>query len=91
MESIMDLLNAMNDQTRQQIIMVFQSQKEYRANDIAGRFSLSRPTISHHLNLMKRAKILSARKEGKEIYYSFNKAHVIGSMETLIKYLKSCC
>jgi len=88
---ILDLLNALNDQTRQNIIMIFQTQKEYCVNDIAKQFKLSRPTISHHLNLMKRSKILSAKKEGREIYYSFNKEYVIGRLELLIAYLRECC
>ena len=90
-ESVLDLLNALNDKTRQYIIMLFQSQKEYCANDIAKKFNLSRPTISHHLNLMKRSKILSARKEGKEIHYSFNKEYVISNLELLTAYLRGCC
>lgn len=90
-ERILELLNALNDQTRQKIIMIFMVQKEYCVNDIAMQFDLSRPTISHHLNLMKRAKILSARKEGKEIYFSFNKDYVVGNLELLIKFLNNCC
>lgn len=89
-EPILELLSALNDSTRQKIILIFQAQKEYCVNDIAKQFSLSRPTISHHLNLMKRAKILSSRKDGKEIYYSFNKEYVIGTLESLIKFLNEC-
>jgi DNA-binding transcriptional ArsR family regulator len=90
-ESILDLLNALNDPTRQEIVFLFQKQPEFCVNDIARQFSLSRPAISHHLNLMKRAKILNARKEGKEVYYSFNKEHVTGSLDLLSNYLKGCC
>lgn len=90
-ESILDLLTALNDKTRQNIIMMFKAKGEYCVNDIAKQFNLSRPTISHHLNLMKRSRILSARKEGKEIYYSFNKEFVIANLELLVEYLKGCC
>ena len=90
-EPILELLNALNDPTRQNIIMIFQTKKEYCVNDITKHFSLSRPTISHHLNLMRRSKILSTRKEGKEIYYSFNKEYVIKNLELLIVFLKGCC
>ncbi len=89
--AILDIFNALKDPTRQDILMLFQLQKEYNATSIASHFKLSRPTISHHLNLMKRAKILTTRKEGKEIYYSFNKSHVIGNLETLIVYMKGAC
>jgi|WetSurMetagenome_2_1015567.scaffolds.fasta_scaffold1016394_1 ArsR family transcriptional regulator, arsenate/arsenite/antimonite-responsive transcriptional repressor len=90
-ESILDLLNALNDPTRQEIVLLFQKQPEFCANDIAKQFSLSRPAISHHLNLMKRAKILNARKNGKEVYYSFNKEHVLNTLEMLTGFLKGCC
>ncbi len=90
-EITLELLNALNDITRQKIILIFMDRDEYCANDIAKQFSLSRPTISHHLNLMKRSKILNARKEGKEIFYSFNKDYVINHLEQLIAFLKKCC
>lgn len=91
MENILDSLNALNNKTRQDIIMLFQNQKEYCANDIAKQFKLTRPTISHHLNLMKRSKILDARKDGKEIYYSLNKKNIENKLELLLSCVRSCC
>ncbi|NTU92653.1 MAG: winged helix-turn-helix transcriptional regulator [Chlorobiaceae bacterium] len=90
-ESILELLNALNDPTRQEIVFLFQKQPEFCVNDIARQFSLSRPAISHHLNLMRRAKILNSRKEGKEVYYSFNKEHVLNTLELMTTYFKGCC
>jgi DNA-binding transcriptional ArsR family regulator len=90
-EDILTVLQALNDPTRQEIIMLFQEKPEYCVTGIANQFKLSRPTISHHLNLMKRARILTSRKEGKEIYFSFNKDFVIGQLEMLVRYLKGCC
>ncbi|MDH4182795.1 MAG: metalloregulator ArsR/SmtB family transcription factor [Nitrospinota bacterium] len=87
----MDLLRALSDENRQKIIMLFAKHKELCANDIASRFTLSRPAVSHHLNLMKRAGALKARKDGKEIYYSFNKPYVIDLLKSLIKSMESCC
>ncbi len=85
------MLNALSDATRQEILKVITSQKEICVNDIAGNFNLSRPTISHHLNLMRRVKLLNSRKEGKEIYYSFNKPYVIEILESYLNELKNCC
>jgi len=86
-----ELLRALSDETRQEILKVISCQKEICANDIASNFKLTRPTISHHLNLMKRVRLLSSRKEGKEIYYSFNKEYVIGVLESYLNRLKTCC
>jgi len=87
----LELLNALSDATRQEILRVISCQKEICVNDIAANFDLSRPTISHHLNLMRRVKLLNSRKEGKEIYYSFNKAYVIKTLESFLGELKNCC
>lgn len=90
-EKCLDLLQALSDKTRQEIIMVFTSNKELCANDIANNFSLSRPTISHHLNLMKRIGILNSRKDGKEMYYSLNKSYLVDTLKMIIKSFKKCC
>lgn len=86
----LELLRALSDKTRQEIIMIFADKKEVYVTDIAKKFTLSRPTISHHLNLMKRAKLLNSRKEGKEIYYSLNKDYVIKLMSSILDGLKRC-
>ncbi len=90
-EDFLELLKALSDEHRQQIIRLFFSEKEVCVNDIASHFTLSRPTISHHLNLMKRARLLKSRKEGKEVYYSVNREYVIGIFEAFLKSFKNCC
>ncbi len=90
-DECLGFLRALADKTRQEIIMIFASQKEVCVSDIAKNFTLSRPTISHHLNLMKRSGLLNSRKEGKEIYYSFNKPYVAKVMESILSSIKRCC
>jgi ArsR family transcriptional regulator, arsenate/arsenite/antimonite-responsive transcriptional repressor len=90
-EKCLEVLSVLSDKTRQEIISVFANNKELRANDIAKKFSLSRPTVSHHLNLMKKAGVLNARKDGKEIYYSFNKKYVVKLLKSLTKTFCNCC
>ncbi len=87
----LELLRALSDKTRQEIIMVFADKKEVCVTDIAKKFTLSRPTISHHLNLMRRAKLLKSRKEGKGVYYSINKDYVIKLMSSILDGIKRCC
>ena len=90
-DEILEILNALGDRTRQEIILLFAAREEACVNEISDQFKLSRPTISHHLNLMKRAKVLNARKDGKEIYYSFNRDYVVVVLENMTNYLKKCC
>jgi ArsR family transcriptional regulator, arsenate/arsenite/antimonite-responsive transcriptional repressor len=91
LEEWIECMRACSDETRQKILLHCFSEKEICVNEIARQFTLSRPTISHHLNLMKRAKLLNTRKDGKEIYYSVNKEYIIDLMEAFIKTLKNCC
>ena len=91
LEELMELMRAFSDETRQKIIRQCFTERELCVNDIAKQFTLSRPTISHHLNLMKRAKLLNSRKEGKEIYYSVNKEYIVSLLEAFISTLKNCC
>lgn len=90
-DECMELLRALSDKTRQEIIMLFAAKKELRANDVAKNFSLSRPAISHHLNLMKRSGLLNSRKNGKEIYYSLNKQYVVELLTSILDSIKNCC
>ncbi len=90
-EGCSDFFSAFADKTRQEIIMIFVTEKELCANDIANKFTLSRPTISHHLNLLKRAKILNTRKDGKEIYFSINKPYIKDFLTSILKDIDSCC
>jgi ArsR family transcriptional regulator, arsenate/arsenite/antimonite-responsive transcriptional repressor len=88
---LLEVLRAFSDETRQKIIRHCFVEKEVCVSDIARQFTLSRPTISHHLNLMKRAKLLNSRKEGKEVYYSVNKEHIVNLLESFLNTIKDCC
>ncbi len=66
-----EAIRALADETRIEILQVI-GKRELNATEVANKCTLSRPTISHHLQILKRAKILESRKEGKEIYYSVN-------------------
>lgn len=65
------LFKALNDQTRREILEMLQK-KDMTAGDIADRFNISKPSISHHLDLLKQAGLVEAVKEGQFIYYSIN-------------------
>lgn len=66
-----DVIKALADETRLDILRLL-GNREMNVNEIASNSTVSRPTISHHLQIMKRARILTSRKEGKEMYYSIN-------------------
>lgn len=65
------VFKALNDSTRRQILEMLQ-EKDLTAGEIANGFNMSKPSISHHLDLLKQAGLVLAVKEGQFIYYSLN-------------------
>ncbi|MBK6936326.1 MAG: winged helix-turn-helix transcriptional regulator [Chitinophagaceae bacterium] len=65
------VFKALNDSTRREILELLQ-ERDMTAGEIVERFNISGPSISHHLDLLKQAKLVTAEKEGQFIYYSLN-------------------
>lgn len=65
------VFKALNDPTRREILQLLQ-EKDLTAGEIAEQFNMSWPSISHHLDLLKQAKLVIAEKDGQYIYYSLN-------------------
>jgi ArsR family transcriptional regulator len=62
---------ALADPTRRDILNLLKN-RDLTAGEIADHFRISKPSISHHLNLLKQADLVHAEKEGQYIYYSIN-------------------
>lgn len=62
---------ALGDETRQSIIMtLLQSEKVgLRVSEITEKTHLSRPAVSHHLQILKDAKIVAMRRKGTMNFY----------------------
>lgn len=65
------IFKALNDPTRREILELLQ-ERDMTAGEIAEKFRISWPSISHHLDLLKQAKLVSSEKEGQYVYYSLN-------------------
>jgi ArsR family transcriptional regulator len=65
------LFKALNDPTRREILELLK-EKDLTAGEIADQFKISKPSISHHLDLLRQAGLVVSVKEGQFIYYSLN-------------------
>lgn len=65
------LFHALSDPTRRKILDMLRKQ-DLTAGAIAEAFNISKPSISHHLDILKRANLVAAVKEGQFITYSIN-------------------
>lgn len=66
-----NLFKALNDPTRRKILQMLQD-KDLSAGEIASEFDISKPSISHHLDILKQAKLISSIRDGQFIRYSIN-------------------
>lgn len=83
------LLIALGDESRQHLILSMMKADDcngIRAIEVAQMTHLSRPAVSHHLQILKDASIVKTRKEGTKIYYYFDPD--MHSMTTLISALQ---
>jgi DNA-binding transcriptional ArsR family regulator len=62
---------AIGDETRQSIIITLLQNESsgMRVGEITNKTHLSRPAVSHHLQILKDAKIISMRRRGTMNYY----------------------
>ncbi|CAN5308880.1 sporulation delaying system autorepressor SdpR [soil metagenome] len=65
------LFKALDDPTRREILEMLK-EKDMTAGDIADAFTISKPSISHHLDLLRQANLVLSIKEGQFVRYSLN-------------------
>lgn len=73
--STQKILTALGDEMRQHLILVMMQSGDcsgMRVNDIAAKTRLSRPAVSHHLQILKDAGIVNMRREATKNYYYFD-------------------
>lgn len=65
------LFKALNDETRRQIVELLK-ERDMNAGEIADRFNISKPSISHHLDILRQADLVTSEKKGQFVEYSLN-------------------
>lgn len=65
------VFKALNDETRRKILQLLR-ERDLTAGEIADHFAFSKPTISHHLDLLRQAGLVLAVKDGQFVHYSLN-------------------
>ncbi|HAV53752.1 MULTISPECIES: autorepressor SdpR family transcription factor [Aequorivita] len=66
-----DIFKALNDETRREILELLKKE-DLTAGEIADNFNISKPSISHHLDILQRADLITGEKKGQFIHYSIN-------------------
>lgn len=72
-----ELFKILGDPTRLKIVEIL-LENEMCVNHIAETMGMGQSAISHQLRVMRQARLVIYRKEGKTAYYSLNDDHVEG-------------
>lgn len=75
---------AISDPIRRDILFYLKEQ-DLSAGDIAAKFDISAPSVSYHLNILKKADLVRETKYKNYIYYSLN----ISVFEEMILWFKT--
>ena len=68
---MINLFKALNDPTRRAILDMLKL-KDCTAGEIADAFDMTKPSISHHLNILKNAGLVDNTRKGQFIHYKLN-------------------
>ena len=82
------LFKALNDPTRREILELLKD-KDLTAGEIADKFSISKPSISHHLDLLRQAGLVVSVKEGQFVNYSLNTTVMDEMLKWVMQFTKN--
>ena len=74
-EDTATFFKVLGDPTRLRILFTLY-EGELCVNDISESISMTVSAVSHQLSLLKRAKLVASRREGKLVYYRLDDNHV---------------
>lgn len=82
-----NLFKALNDPVRREILKLLR-ERDLTAGEIAEHFDISKPSISHHLDILRNAGLVSSEKQGQFISYSINTTVLDDILEWIISLKK---
>jgi len=71
MKNISTVFAALSDPTRRLVLENLRS-RDLTPSELLGLIDVSQPTLSHHLDILKRAELIEGTREGQFIRYSLN-------------------
>ncbi len=72
---VVETFKALSDTTRAQLIYLL-TQGEYSVNELSEQVSITASGVSHHLARLRAIRLVRTRRDGNQIFYSIDDAHV---------------
>ncbi|WP_330848611.1 ArsR/SmtB family transcription factor [Thermus thermamylovorans] len=80
------LLKALADPTRMRLLLALRAAGELCVCDLALLVGVSVSAVSHQLRLLRQARLVAFRREGKQVYYRLADAHVAQLLEGALEH-----
>lgn len=81
-----DFFKIMGDSTRLQLLWALE-ESELCVGELAELLNMTKSAVSHQLKVLKTAKLVRNRKDGKNVYYSLNDHHVKLILEKALEHI----
>lgn len=85
--ALSDFLKVMSDSTRMRIMAALDNE-EMCVCDLSELLGMTKSAISHQLKVLKDAKLVKHRRDGKNVYYTLKDEHVKTILEMGIEHIK---
>ncbi|MDM5317802.1 metalloregulator ArsR/SmtB family transcription factor [Fictibacillus sp. b24] len=85
------LFQALGDPVRQDLVLLLAETDKMNVTDIASQSPMSRPTVSHHLKILREAGLVGTEKKGKEIFYFLTLDQTVVQLKQLISIIEDEC
>ncbi|WP_153397550.1 ArsR/SmtB family transcription factor [Ornithinicoccus halotolerans] len=86
-----EFLKALASPSRQAVMMLFARGAELSVGEVAEKAGLGQSTASQQLAFLRRAGIVTSRRQGKVVLYRANRDGVMAALDDLQTYLLACC
>ena len=81
-----DLFHLLGDPTRLRIVLACVA-APVAVGDIASSLQLSSSLVSHHLRLLRAARIVKSERQGKQVFYTAADAHISGVLHDMLEHI----
>jgi len=72
---VTETFRALGDPTRAQLVFLL-TQREYNVGELSAQVNVTTSAVSHHLAKLRAIRLVRTRREGNQIFYSIDDAHV---------------
>jgi len=86
LHELADIFRLLGDPNRLKIVVACMDD-EISVGDIAEKTELSQPLVSHHLRLLKAARLVKHEKQGKQAFYTLSDDHIRCVLQDMLTHI----